>query len=622
MDSTQAVFGLTPPRAYRGVDARPAEIVGKALPAVIDLSVARFLHLAVNGGEPIAIDCALGIRDPRQSTPAEIVTAINSGYAAAQIPATAKLEANRLILATTTTGAVSQIELLPYTEGDARRILFGEVPEVTTGSDPTPAVITGETDLLTPVNLAGRSLLRLAMDGGRPVDLDIAGATPEATFLDEIIDRINGVFPNLASATEDDRLRLTSPTAGEESCLEVLPLRALELIEYPPQPAQDPLPDQPPRIVRHADRWRAENCGVADADLRIELNAPCGVVEPGFVNFTWGLRIRLMSVLSPGDRAELWREPTGEVRAKIIKPDGTSLDLPSAKIRIEQLDEQKSCEAAGDLQDKAAALVLPQGRSEWAYLDCQGVRFDRDRFDAAYFVGKSCAAQGVFNVSRFPCPLPNTDTTVFASAKAPPDLPLEVRFHWLEHQPSTFTVNLPADLPERFGGRFNQARFAKAGNNPEEFKDVVTEPETDVDFLVTRMQSSTLVTAKPVERVPIGFTAAAIPFRKPCRLSGGSPTAPARLYLAERDVPGFIELSAKEPGTWGNAIAVVVRKSAPARFEVTVSYQAARFENARRVVLGGAELPALAENLLNSSPIGVLQAKAGGVKAQVTRDRA
>jgi hypothetical protein len=228
----------------------------------------------------------------------------------------------------------------------------------------------------------------------------------------------------------------------------------------------------------------------------------------------------------------------------------------------------------------------------------------------------------VFNVSRFTCPPPNTDSTVFASAEAPPHPPVEIRFHWLQHQPGAFTVNLPADLPERFGGRFNQARFAKAGDKPEGFKDVVTEPVTDPDFLVNRMASSDLVSAKQVDRVPIGFVAADIPFRKPRRLTGGSDTASARLYLAEKDVSGFIELSAREPGAWGNAIAVAVRKSGPARFDVSVSYQAARFENARRVVLGGAELPALTEDLLKPGPVGVLQAKAAGVKAQVTRDRA
>lgn len=621
-DSTKAVFGITPLRTYHGEDPKPAEVVGNALPGTVDLSIARFLRLAVNGAEPIAIDCAAGATDPKQSILAEIVEAVNAGFTAAQIPATAKAEGNRLILATTTPGATSRIDLLPYTEGDARKALFGEIPDVTTGNDPAPAFISGETDLLTPVTLAGQRFLRLSVDGGRPVDVDVAGAAPSTTFLDEIVDRINAVAPGLASATNNDRLRLTSPTTGEQSRLQVLPLRALELIEYPPEPGQDPLPDQPPRAVRHGDRWLVENDGVANADLRIVLHAPHGVFGPGLVNHTQGLRIQLMIVLYPGERVELWRELAGTVRAKIIKPDGMASDIPDAQILVENLDAQKSCEGQDGGQDKAAALLLSQGRSQWAYLDCLGTRFDRDRFNAAHFVGTECAERGVFNVSRFTCPPPSTDSTIFASAGDPPDPLVEIRFHWLQHQPGAFTVNLPADLPERFGGRFNQARFAKAGDKPEEFKDVVTEPVTDPDFLVNRIAGSALVAAKQVDRVPIGFVAAEMPFRKPRRLTGGSDTASARLYLAEKDVTGFIELSARESGAWGNAIAVAARKSGPARFDVTVSYQGARFENARLVALGGKHLPTMIGDLLRPGRVGVLQAKAAGVKAKVTRDRA
>jgi hypothetical protein len=621
-DGAQAVFGITPPRAYHGQEGEPAEVVGKALPGTADLSAARFLRLAVNGTQPIAIDSAAGATDPKQSTLAEIVGAVNAGFTAAQIPAAAKAEGNRLILATTTIGALSGIDLLPYTEGDARMALFGEIPDVTPGNDPAPAVISGETGLLAPVNLAEQRFLLLSVDGERPVDMDIAGAVPATTFLDEIVARINSVFPGLASGTEDGRLRLTSPTTGEQSQLEVLPFRALELIEFPPEPAQDPISGQPPRAVRHGDRWSVENDGAAEADLKVVLTTPQGVSGPGFVNHMLALRIRLMIVLSAGEAAELWREPTGGVRAKAIKSDGMSVDVPDGKILIEMLDAQESCEGQGGGQEKAAALVLPQGRSEWGYLDCHGSRFDLDCFNAAQFAGNRCTERGVFNVSRFTCPPPSTDSTVFASARVPPDAPVEVRFHWLQHQPGAFTVNLPADLPERFGGRFNQARFAKAGEKPEEFRDVVTEPVTDPDFLVNRIASSALVTAKPVDRVPIGFVAATIPFRKPRRLTRGSDTAPARLYLAEKDVAGFIELSAREPGAWGNAIAVAARKSGPAHFDVTISYQAARFENARRVVKGGDTLPALTEDLLKPGPVGVLVAKAGGVKAGVTRDRA
>jgi hypothetical protein len=280
--------------------------------------------------------------------------------------------------------------------------------------------------------------------------------------------------------------------------------------------------------------------------------------------------------------------------------------------------------------DKAAALVVPRGRSEWAYLDCYGARFKRDRFNAARFADGLCLERGVFDVSRFARTPPEPEAAVFAPAGPLADPPVEVRLRWSRYRPGAFVVNLPADLSEQFGGRFNQARFGRAGETPEMHDGVVTEPPDDPDHLVARVNAgSTLVEARIVQRVPIGFEAAPVPLRKPRTrtLSGGTDGEPARLYLAEKDVPGFIELRARRPGAWGNAIAVSVRKVGPARFDVTVGYQGARFENARQVALvgrilkpGEEPLPALAEDLLAPGPAGVLQAKAAGVHADVTRN--
>ncbi len=64
-----------------------------------------------------------------------------------------------------------------------------------------------------------------------------------------------------------------------------------------------------------------------------------------------------------------------------------------------------------------------------------------------------------------------------------------------------------------------------------------------------------------------------------------------------------------------------MRPDGPGRYEVTVNYAGARFENARQAVRG-APLPAAAAELLEPSPVGILQAKAAGVSAGVTRDRA
>ena len=73
---------------------------------------------------------------------------------------------------------------------------------------------------------------------------------------------------------------------------------------------------------------------------------------------------------------------------------------------------------------------------------------------------------------------------------------------------------------------------------------------------------------------------------------------------------------------------MTVRKAGPARFDVTIGYAGARFENARQIALAGRilqpdedPLAALTEDLLKPGPVGALLAKAAGVHAVVTRNR-
>ena len=136
-----------------------------------------------------------------------------------------------------------------------------------------------------------------------------------------------------------------------------------------------------------------------------------------------------------------------------------------------------------------------------------------------------------------------------------------------------------------------------------------------------------------------------MPFRKPEFLTLGAEDAPARLYMAEEGIDGFIKLEAREAGTWGNEIAVTARSSGPAMYDVAIIYQGSLFENARQVALGKGplspaprcqkgkkasatqqvpldrDLPTLIQDLLQPGPIGVLQAKAAGVQADISRDR-
>jgi hypothetical protein len=96
----------------------------------------------------------------------------------------------------------------------------------------------------------------------------------------------------------------------------------------------------------------------------------------------------------------------------------------------------------------------------------------------------------------------------------------------------------------------------------------------------------------------------------------------ARLYLSEKGLDGFIKLEAKTEGAWGNEIAVSVRPTKQtAIYDVSIIYRGGCFENARTIVMGQ-PLAELGQALIQPGPVGVLQAKAAGVKAAITRDRA
>jgi hypothetical protein len=617
-DATKLIFGIAPPRKYRGAKATPARVSGAIdLSGGIDVSAQRFLVLAAGGGPPVEIDCAAGAADPSSRTLPQIVATINAALTAQAVPAVAGQEGDRLVLETTGAAAVARLDLLAHEGGDARAKLLGSA-SVEQGQAAIPALLAGDAQLLAPVDLSERSVIRVAIDGNPPLDFNVAGLAPSSTSLDEIVAKINAIQPGLASAV-DDKLQLTSPTRGGASRLALVPVRALELIDYPPVPAAWPADGAHP--TQPGGLWRFTNDGAVEANLEVEISTRAGVVDPQIANLTLGQRVRVLEVVRPLERLKLWREPGGEIRAAIVGLDKTRA-VPDSHILSGPLDATGATDFPD--ADKSAVLLLPRGGSEWNYLDCHGSRFDCDCFNTARFAGGSCRERAVFDVSHF-ASSGDENGPVFSNKPPVSDPAIQIRFRWANHQPGAFVVNLPAELPEKFGATFNQGRFAQAGDKPEEgerFEGVVTEPAGDPDYIVTRIEGvSNFVNAKIVQRVPLGFEAATMPFRKPRRLILGSETARAAIYLAEKDVPGFIELKARRPGAWGNSIRVVARKTGPALFDVTISFPGARFERARQVVLGG-PLPKLTEDLLKPAPLGVLQAKAAGVLASVTRDRA
>jgi hypothetical protein len=289
-----------------------------------------------------------------------------------------------------------------------------------------------------------------------------------------------------------------------------------------------------------------------------------------------------------------------------------------------QVNSQSSL--AGALQEeKGTALDLPKGRSEWRYMDCQGARFDMVNFDESRFAGDFCTDRAVFNVSRFAGLPGETVCAVYAGAGDISDPGVDIEFVWADYKPGCFTVNLPADLPERFGGSFNSIRLG--GGEPETYPGSVVEPVDDPRYLVKLLEASRLVRAERAPRVPLGWEVVNLPFGEPVRLKGGAEGSPARVYLAEEGIDDFIVISALMDGDRGNGIAITARRGGPAMYDFTVTYAGARFENARATVLGiGPNIETLPCKKGGSAaeapgPVGILKAKAAGVQAGVTRDR-
>src|SRR5262249_23643483 len=152
---------------------------------------------------------------------------------------------------------------------------------------------------------------------------------------------------------------------------------------------------------------------------------------------------------------------------------GDGADAPNSLVLLVNAGSRNQAASSlvqGDELDKAKILDVPQGKTTFRYLDCQGARFDQARFDQAYFPNGICGEGGVFDVSRFTDVPPEQVRTVFASSEPLTDPPVRIDVRWVEYKPGSFVVNLPDDLQPRFGGRFNEARFGQSKDEPELFQ--------------------------------------------------------------------------------------------------------------------------------------------------------
>ncbi|HEV7898297.1 MAG TPA: hypothetical protein VGP31_10690, partial [Planosporangium sp.] len=187
-DATGQIFGIPSGRSYHGAAGTQARITGvRDLSGPVDLSHTRFLRIAVDRQPPRSVDCAAGSGNAAAVLLGDIVTAINTGLGLT----VASAEGSRLRLASPRTGAAGQLTLEAHTSDAARKRLLGTARQEAAGTAQAPAELVGAVALPGPVDLGERSVLRLAVDGHRPMEVDVAGAAPAGTFLDEVVAAVN-----------------------------------------------------------------------------------------------------------------------------------------------------------------------------------------------------------------------------------------------------------------------------------------------------------------------------------------------------------------------------------------------------------------------------------------------
>lgn len=372
-DVTAELFGVSP-RTYTGAAASPAVANGTVdLTAADPLGLHAFLRVAVDGAAPVVIDVAAGAADPQAPTPSEIAAAINAASTAV-----ASVVGGHLRIASTTAGSASRIDIDHAGVGDARQTIFGPVDYEESGDSAKPAVLTGDADLLTPVDLTHGSIIRLALDGEPAVDIDIAGGSPDATVLVEIVAAIDDVLTGVPAATTDDRLRLTSTTAGPTSSVELIALRRLEIQEYPPEPTEAV------SEVAHGSRFTIENQGAATTTMQVSIESPAGTTGPKIAAIDRPWSVRIGEAVSAGGRVDIALN-NGTVAATISDAAGTR-SIDPASIRIEGAPDD--------------VLRLLRGRNRFVFSECDDARFDAAAFNEDQFAGGECVEIGIFNADR------------------------------------------------------------------------------------------------------------------------------------------------------------------------------------------------------------------------------
>ncbi|MGB9366928.1 MAG: hypothetical protein WCE79_13045 [Xanthobacteraceae bacterium] len=672
-------------KANPGVDAGPATVRGSIdLRQPIDLSRRSTLRLALDGGRAADID--LSGAAPNQTFGDEIVAAINK-----ELAGVASLDDKGfLVLASPSIGEHSSVAVEPL-----RPIEVIEYPGTATQSESVTVKNGGRFELdnngvaeaTVAFSISGTSdvggISLIALSTGQRIHVDAIGgkdesisiaATPDGRVEAAIVDASGARTPvasdhvsatpaTLVAVVPFDGLRplatgetgarpaltlidplanntvVLTQTTGSDSPLAVAAVAADSAAASPP-------PNQVPGTITLIGRISAKDRtgelkdGSGTPIARVRGAASLAPFDGQMVvaGGTW-YPAGAGSLLAIETIARVFDVKMGSVAFAAVAIDARAGDR-SLSARIAAL--QKTPIAARDARP-ADTLLLSRGKSSWMLLQCDSARFDAANYDSAHFAGGVCSVPGVFNVSRFNAKGDDVSSQPITGelARFNPlgtDQSLTVNATWQSNQAGAFQVNLPADLPDSFGARFNAGRFASKDDNTESYPGVVFDPPSDPHFVVSVLSEAAkavdkkpLISVEHVTSIPIGWEAQIVPFAQPRRryLRGGRKDRPSQLYLQQRGVAGAFRIFARENGAWGNQISITVRFAAPAIFDLTVSHAAARFESARviafagRVLKSGEDpLPALTADAVKPGPVGVVQAKAAGIHATVNRERA
>ncbi|MEM9549866.1 MAG: hypothetical protein AAGA05_01755 [Pseudomonadota bacterium] len=646
-DAAPAIFGDTE-RDVAGTPAQPAKITGRVdLRRGSDLGTRSVLRLVIDDAQPVDID--LAGEAPNATSADEIVAAIN-----AVLPDMASINAEGQLELVTPDGSrlslvpLRYFELIDYPPDDVMQLH----PGVEHGDAIFP-VNSGAAEVL----VSARFKASLGVDSPGLVDLEnslslrLRGALePEReAFIGEsdhglavevsdgLVPRVFGLplLPHL-DHPPDDRRTMAAGRLGRRGVLlsdafgsDIVELTEIGRRDTAPtlhmQPAGSLPSNQPDGVFLGQIDLVGDQPFLDDGSDQLELSLPrlkgltelvgqpVAVLAEPVGNTLIVKRLRALYDL------RIQTQST-EQHVGVVLDNGGDFGPLSLVTRLNEGPDPSTIVFAR-VVDQHRALSLQTGTNRRVFMDCLSSRFDAAHFDQNRFAGGPCTEQGTFDASRFAETPAAKSTPVFAPVAG--GTTTDVQLDWKQHMPGRAEINLPLDMPARFGARFDTDRFALPGDAPETIGGLVTEPATDVDLLTNRLapgaSESRLIEARATDSVPIGFEPVDIPFARLVSLTGGTGTQAARVFLSDPGLPGFIELAAKEAGTYGNHIAVAVCDTEPGIYDLLVVFDGARFENARALV-NGPPLTGEVRDLNTPGPRGAQHLKAGGIDLVVTRD--